>query len=345
MENQPIISIGITTYNRVDFLKDLVQCLINQDSQNVEILIGNDYVSKKISFSDLELPKNTSNVKIFNYSINLGEYENLIYLFKKSTGKYFTWQFDDDFYSFDYLSKMKKSINKFTPDCIYCNFDYLYDRESLNVNTNKPFEVVKYNGSSFINDFCNRKTPTQGLTGLYKRSFIEKIGILPIATKGRFALYSEYLLLIHSSKLKSIIYHKEKLIFNRIHSGSFSVNSSDSQYFYEAGQGLIKKNKDILKNEKYDLKIIIIRYFLKSVIKTNFTKSKVDFINIGKSFDYSIKVLDSTKHFLSKYERTKILFNIPLYIIKSAMYPRKFFSIFHKLKNKTLLRHFFKPNF
>ena len=74
METQPLISIGITTYNRIDFLKKLVQCLVKQDSQNVEILIGNDFVKQKINFSDLDLP---FNVKILKFLIILLTLENI----------------------------------------------------------------------------------------------------------------------------------------------------------------------------------------------------------------------------------------------------------------------------
>ena len=344
METQPLISIGITTYNRIDFLKKLVQCLVKQDSQNVEILIGNDFVKQKINFSDLDLPFNVKNIKIFNYPVNLGEYKNLVYLFKKSTGKYFTWQFDDDFYSFNYLRKMKVSINKFNPDCIYSNFDFLYDKEEYNqLGNNKVLKVKKYSGESFIINYFKRKTPTMGLTGLYKRSFLEKIGILPLATKGRFALYSEYLLLIHSTKLSSIIYHEEKLIFNRIHSGSFSVDSSDSQYFYDAGQGLIELASDIIENEK--LKRKVMKFFSISIIKTNFSKSKSDYKNLTNAYDYSISILTTIKNYTSKLERLIILSKLPLYALKSILYPRKYLSFFHKIKTNSFIKYFIEPNF
>ena len=343
METQPLISIAITTFNRIDFLKDLIKCLLTQDSDHIEILIGNDYTKHTLKHTDLELPVDFKNVKIFNHPENLGEYENLIYLFKKSTGKYFTWQFDDDFYSFDYLSKMKSSIEKYNPDCVYCNFGFLYGKERLVNKNNNTHQIKEYTGKSFIVDYCNRKVNTMGLTGMYKKTFIEDIGFLPLATEGKYALYSEYLLLINSVKLNSIIYHEEKLIFNRIHSGSFSFESSDSVYFYNAGKGFLKLANDILKNKNKNLKKKVIKFFLISVIKTNFTKS--NFKDMKKAYNSSILNLYQTKDLTTKFERLVIFLKFPLYALKSILYPRKYFSYFHKIKNNSFLKNFIEPNF
>ena len=43
-ESNPLFSIAIPTYNRVDSLREIVDCYINQDFKDFEIIIANDYI-------------------------------------------------------------------------------------------------------------------------------------------------------------------------------------------------------------------------------------------------------------------------------------------------------------
>ena len=63
------ISIGVTTYNRNNLLKRAIRSILNQSYRNFEILIGNDYVKKKINKKILGT--SDPRIKIFNYKKNL----------------------------------------------------------------------------------------------------------------------------------------------------------------------------------------------------------------------------------------------------------------------------------
>ena len=97
------ITIGLTTYRRKTFLKQAIKSILSQNYKNFELLIGNDYPSKKITLKDLGFNRD-SRIKIINHKKNLGEVENLNYLLKKCNTEWFTWMADDDQFHQNYLS-------------------------------------------------------------------------------------------------------------------------------------------------------------------------------------------------------------------------------------------------
>ena len=105
------ISIGVTTYNRNNLLKRAVKSILNQSYKNYEILIGNDFVKKKINCKSLGFTD--SRIKIYNHQKNLGEVENMNFLLNKSKSKWFTWLADDDFLEKDFLKDLYNNIHKF----------------------------------------------------------------------------------------------------------------------------------------------------------------------------------------------------------------------------------------
>ena len=49
----PVVTIGITSYNRPDLLREAVLSIINQTYINFELLIGNDYIKTPVTFNML----------------------------------------------------------------------------------------------------------------------------------------------------------------------------------------------------------------------------------------------------------------------------------------------------
>ncbi len=105
------ITIGITTYNRIDFLKLCLQSILVQGDHDLEILIGNDYVTSPISNEILEI--DDARIQIFNYPKNIGELDNLNYLVTQATGDYFIWMADDDEFHPDCFKNVYRILNQY----------------------------------------------------------------------------------------------------------------------------------------------------------------------------------------------------------------------------------------
>ena len=109
--DKPLFSIGITTYNRIEMLRQLVNSIINQDFQDFEIIIGNDYQKELLTFDILGIYD--QRIRIINHQENLGELGNMNFLLSEGKGRYFTWQFDDDLCGLGYLRESYLALNKF----------------------------------------------------------------------------------------------------------------------------------------------------------------------------------------------------------------------------------------
>ena len=80
------VSIGVTTYDRLEMLGETVSSILAQTHKNLEILIGNDNPERNLTMSDLGLGYDPR-VIIVNHSKNLGEINNLNWLLKNSSGR------------------------------------------------------------------------------------------------------------------------------------------------------------------------------------------------------------------------------------------------------------------
>ena len=100
----PLISIAITTYDRVSLLEETINCVLKQSYSNIEVLIGNDNAKRDIKslFPNI----NDNRIKWINHEYSLGYIDNVNKLFDMSTGDYFTTISDDDLLDFDFLQKM-----------------------------------------------------------------------------------------------------------------------------------------------------------------------------------------------------------------------------------------------
>ena len=117
------ISIGLTAFNRPKYLKRAVKSILDQKYKNFELLIGNDYIKKKISFKTLGIKKD-KRIKIFNHKNNLGERHNKNFLLNNSKSEWFTWLADDDYFHKFFFSTMIKNIknDKKNIVAIYSNY-------------------------------------------------------------------------------------------------------------------------------------------------------------------------------------------------------------------------------
>lgn len=88
MINQPDIkiTIGITTYDRPEFLKEAVNSVLNQSYKNFELIISNDFIEAPISFSSLGI-KSDSRIRIVNQKKNLSEVRNMNFLLESAKNK------------------------------------------------------------------------------------------------------------------------------------------------------------------------------------------------------------------------------------------------------------------
>lgn len=97
MDHQPLVSVGIPTYNRPEGLRRTLKCITQQTYKNLEIIISDNNSSNSEVIKVLEEFRERDNrIKYFRQKENIGAAKNFNFVLKKATGIYFMWAADDD---------------------------------------------------------------------------------------------------------------------------------------------------------------------------------------------------------------------------------------------------------
>ena len=276
----PLFSIGVTTYNRKDLLKEMLLSLVNQDFSDFEIIIGNDCTNELLTQETIGVKDDR--IVIVNNRANLGELENMNSLLAKAKGKYFTWQFDDDLCAPTFLSETFRILEKLDfPICVFTSFTNIYGEVIFEFPKKETEDMRLYSGRDFLRLFLSGRIGILGSGGFYKTDYLRSIGGAPRLSDGKMAIYSEYLLIFKSGLLDHVAYLNSKLIAFRVHNSSWSGTTAEVELYKQAGINLIRESLLIFSTsrlkEDFNKNLVSL---LKSVISMVITKSRMAGIKI-----------------------------------------------------------------
>lgn len=121
MQNLPLVSVCVTTFNRFELLLDTLAAIEAQTYKNIEVILVDDHSSdithEAISEKKIKL---ASNVRYIYLEKNGGLSNARNIAIAKSKGKYFTFCDDDDLWEESYVSVMVKEAEKNGPGNCYC---------------------------------------------------------------------------------------------------------------------------------------------------------------------------------------------------------------------------------
>lgn len=161
-ENKILLSICIPTYNREGYLRECLDSIVCQFEDpriygKTEIIVSDNASPDDTEKAVREYMEKYGNIKYFRNEKNIGN-DNLIIVANYATGAYL-WVFaDDDLHKKNSLECVIDSIEKNSPDVIFCNLDMfskdrkIFGRNMLNINRDYLFRSKKI---FFL--FLNRK--------------------------------------------------------------------------------------------------------------------------------------------------------------------------------------------
>lgn len=257
----PKISIGITTYNRPEFLREAVASVQNQSYKNFELIISNDYVDSELSLNDLGI-MDDKRIRIVNQPKNLGEINNMNYLLRVASGDFFTWLADDDLLHQDFLSSAVSGMEIFrdsNPTAFYSNYSSIKSdvfhsatNEENSVDPSNIHKYAFYDGKTFIENYLKRNLTLIGCYGIISIETLRAIG--GITKMGSsFGPYSDTVLPISIVKFGGgIVYSPKNLVFLRLHSESVSSTSTNVLAYTSAEAQFLEilENTDLVKTGK-----------------------------------------------------------------------------------------------
>ena len=246
MTEAPFFSIGVTTYNRHELLKQTLLSITRQTFSDFEVIVGNDYTQAILSAELLDI--DDQRIRFVNHRQNLGEAGNMNSLLRMARGRYFTWIADDDLYVSDFLRAVHATLVKFDfPLCAFTSYEIMY-------GANTPDEVKHFSGTGqllsgrqFLRMYLSGKLKAMGHNGVYDTEHLRRIGGIQPLCDGPIALYTEYSLLVRSGLLEKIAYVDTPLVYYRAHGQSWGITNTESDKYSQAGENLIRESIEVFR--------------------------------------------------------------------------------------------------
>lgn len=107
--NEPLVSIGIPTYNRPDGLLHVIKKITAQTYRNIEIIISNNASENDLVQKIIEhCASLDGRIKFYQQDQNIGATKNFKFVLQKANGIFFMWAADDDDWEPDFIESCLK---------------------------------------------------------------------------------------------------------------------------------------------------------------------------------------------------------------------------------------------
>ncbi|MFC1780893.1 glycosyltransferase family 2 protein [Planctomycetota bacterium] len=155
-KEQPLVSVGIPTYNRPEYLKRTLDRIVSQSYKNLEIIVSdNCSTDKQVQKVAREFASKDHRIKYHIQNKNMGASQNFKFVLQKATGKYFMWAADDDDWNEKFI---ETGIETLLADSFYqawfCSVDQIDNQRRtileppslscFSSTKNKRADIVKY---------------------------------------------------------------------------------------------------------------------------------------------------------------------------------------------------------
>lgn len=148
--SEPLVTIGLPTYNRPAGLQKCLESITGQTYKNLEIIISdNCSTDEKVQQVILSFAAKDSRIRHTRQAVNLGLEENFNFVYSNSSAGYFIWMSDDDYFDSNYVEACVNFLEN-NPDHVLCSgvakyysgSDFLFSEKMFKVNNPVAIERV-----------------------------------------------------------------------------------------------------------------------------------------------------------------------------------------------------------
>lgn len=234
----PLFTIAVTTYDRLELLKQTIASILSQSFADFEIIVGNDNPARELSGEKLGL--DDPRIRFVNHQTNLGEFNNMNSLLQFGRGRYFTWIADDDEYAPRFLESVRDALLKYDyPTCVFSSFQLIGDTNERR-GTAFSGETKMLSGREFLRLYLANEIDTMGTMSVCETSYLRTNGGLGDVSKDGQGFYCEYLQILRASRQERVCYIDAPLMFFRVHERSWSASlNTDLEQYRRASKNLI----------------------------------------------------------------------------------------------------------
>ncbi len=110
MLDQPLVTIGIPTYNRAVLLRRAIESALRQNYENIEVIVSDNASTDETEKLCQVYCKQDGRLKYIRQPNNLGATGNFNAVRKHAAGKFFMWLADDDWIDVAYVSSCVREL-------------------------------------------------------------------------------------------------------------------------------------------------------------------------------------------------------------------------------------------
>jgi glycosyltransferase involved in cell wall biosynthesis len=230
----PKFSVVVTTFDRVDLLRETLNSILNQRVGDFEVLVGNDNLERVVENDFPEIVD--SRIQWFNNRKNLGAIENTNNLIGLAKGEYITTLADDDLWSPEFLYEMQQLID------VEPHAEVYFSNYAEGVVPSSNFwktgsSPVICSGADWVSGYLSKRFRAVGCYGVFDRQFLTSIGnVHALGCNPKFSPYNDNLMAVQAGLAKKVVYAPDPLVFLRLHAGSMSYSSGDAMAYATAQQ-------------------------------------------------------------------------------------------------------------
>lgn len=175
--NKPLVSIGMPVYNGQNTLRSALDCILNQDFKDYELIISDNCSSDETEAICLHYASLNKNIYYIKQNTNQGAFKNFEYVLGKARGKFFMWAAHDDEWKSNFLSKCLE-VFKNNDGCV----TVLSHINVVNYNNREVIKKIYPSSRSSEIDYVRTLRSCQEIVsnliyGLHKTEVIRKIKI------------------------------------------------------------------------------------------------------------------------------------------------------------------------
>lgn len=234
--DQPLVSILIPVFNRVDFIEECVLSALNQTYENIEIIISDNQSNDGTWEKCIALSASYSNIKVIRNEENIGPFRNWMVCANEANGTYGKFLFSDDLMDRYYLEKL---IPIFKDDSVGCVYSSVLIGRTLNeskLHYRRQDSLYKWSPKPYLINtvlgYCPFPvSPGAAIFCLSSiRDDLHEIlqNEFPPCVARTGAGPDLYLYLATLGRGKSILAYPEALCFFRSHSDSISIKNTNN---------------------------------------------------------------------------------------------------------------------
>ncbi len=138
---EPLVTVGILTYNRVDELKHCVGTALAQDYPNLQVVVSDDQSSDGTEQFMRALAAEDERVKYVRQPQNVGHALNFNRTLEAADGEYFMWLSDDDWLDPGYVSRCLAELRGDPSLLGVCGRGHYY-RDGRMVTVERPMNLL-----------------------------------------------------------------------------------------------------------------------------------------------------------------------------------------------------------